>query len=323
METEKEANNPSASVFCEQFRTLLESGAHSDITFIVGVQGEEKVEIRAHRAVLSARSHYFQAMLNEDSRMSESLEGIIRTQHDPTSFRRMLEFIYSNTVRGLDTAPPSEVIDLLMLANEHMLDDLQKLCEKTATKIISIENIGRLLLISSGHNASALRSACYDFVRDNKQQLAQDPGFRQDIEHNPELGLLLFESSLPKQTGVVDADENSPGWASASSAPGGTETNKRRRVADPSSENEQDAFALPQPYPSVYFNTTTSTAGAAGMPTGSAAASSSLLFGSSAFSSTSTTTAAAAATTTTTATAAPTRTTSTRSSVGGAGNSSA
>jgi hypothetical protein len=148
----------------------------------------------------------------------------------------MLEFIYTNTVRDLASAPSDEVIALMMLANEYLLDDLRKLCEKAATNIISIENIGRLLLLSAGHNASSLREACSEFVRENKLLLAQDANFRQDIEMNPELGLLLFESSLPKR--AVSADgADSPGWVESSSSSVG---NKRRRIADQNSENELD-----------------------------------------------------------------------------------
>ena len=221
------------NAFAEQFRCVLESGAHSDLIFIVG---EDKIEIPAHRAILSARSHYFQAMLKEEGAMKESVDGIVRTEQDPIIFRRMLEFIYTNTVRGLETASPSEVIALLMLANEYLLDDLRKLCEKTATHIISIENIGRLLLLSDGHNASCLREACAEFVRENKLLLAQDADFRKEIEMNPELGLLLFESSLPKRA-ISGEEEGSPGWMDTTGSSSG---NKRRRIADQNSENELD-----------------------------------------------------------------------------------
>jgi len=222
---------PALSTYAEQFRTMLESGMHSDVKFIVG---EEKVEIPAHRVVLSARSSYFNAMLSENNSMCESRLGIIRTeQHEPAVFRRMLEFIYTNFVRDLATAPPGEVIALLMLANEYLLDDLRKLCEKVATTIISFDNIGRLLLLSAGHNASALREACAEFVREHKLELAQDVNFRQDIELNPELGLLLFETSLPKRAISGDDEDNAVLFGTSE-----LYGNKRRRIADQNSEAE-------------------------------------------------------------------------------------
>lgn len=41
-----------ANFFSTQFKTLLETGSHSDIVFIVG---DELDELPAHKAILSAR----------------------------------------------------------------------------------------------------------------------------------------------------------------------------------------------------------------------------------------------------------------------------
>jgi hypothetical protein len=232
---------PVTSAYAEQFRSLLETGNHSDLTFIVG---EEKFEIYAHRAVLSARSQYFHAMLREDNRMKESSEGIVRTAHEPKEFRRMLEFLYTNNVLELATAPAEDVVSLMLLANEYMLDDLFKLCAKFAAQHISFENIGRLFLLSAGHSGSVLREACSEFVRENKAALVADGNFRQDVEQNPELGLLLFECSLPKSfqhggggSGGEGSSGYSPGWAGGYAS---QDSNKRRRIADQNSENELD-----------------------------------------------------------------------------------
>ena len=219
--------------FCGQFRTLLESGAHADVTFETGaltgdqegVGGAERAadeartsgcctEIPAHKAVLCARSEYFAAMFREGS-MRESMESVIRTSHDAITFRRMLEFVYSNDVLGLENCAPQELISLLILANEYLLEDLRTLCEMHAAKIISVDNISKLLLLSAGHNASVLRNACARYVTENKVRLAQDPRFRQEIEINPELGLLLFESSLPGGAATFVGEGNSPGTAVA------------------------------------------------------------------------------------------------------------
>jgi len=218
------------AAFAEHYRRLQRSGRHSDVTFHVG---PDKTEIPAHRAILCARSEYFSAMLREDGPvMCESLEGIIRTSHDPRVFRLMLEFIYTNTVLQLEECDGEELIALLVLANEYLLEDLRKLCEKQCAHIISQENIGRLLLLSAGHNASVLRQACAQFVCDNKALLATDPVFRQDIEANPELGLLLFEASLPKKAdGDMVMDDGHPG-------------NKRRRVSE-FNEAQQDMDLVP------------------------------------------------------------------------------
>lgn len=147
--------------FSDQFRGLLETGIHSDVTFRVG---EEKELIVAHKAILSARSEYFNAMFREGG-MCESIQNTpINITYDATAFRRMLEFIYTNYVQDINSCSGNEVISLLVLSNEYLLQDLRQICERNAAKLISLENIGRFMLLSQGHNASGLRDACADFV---------------------------------------------------------------------------------------------------------------------------------------------------------------
>ena len=107
-------------LYSEQFRSLLDSGALSDVTFLV--EGEF---ISAHRAILSARSEYFHAMFRVGG-MSESRSGseaspILIPAADRASFKRMLEFLYTNSVRDLALCSAVEIIALLTLANEYLM----------------------------------------------------------------------------------------------------------------------------------------------------------------------------------------------------------
>ena len=52
MEEIKKEPEISGNQFSSQFKVLLESGIHSDITFIVG---DEETVVTAHKAVLTAR----------------------------------------------------------------------------------------------------------------------------------------------------------------------------------------------------------------------------------------------------------------------------
>lgn len=185
----------SGTTFSEHFRELFLSSAHADVTFLVG---EDEVIIKAHRAVLSARSAYFKAMFREDNMMIENRNGIIRTPHEPTLFHKLLEFIYTDTIKDLDTCISEEIVELIILANEYVLDDLRIRCERYSPRILTLDNIGKLLLLSNQHNASLLKMECGKFVTANKELLASDVNFRQEIEANPELGLILFELTLEK-----------------------------------------------------------------------------------------------------------------------------
>lgn len=224
--TEASEQPPVLTPYAEQFRSIFESGRHADVKFIVG---EEEVEIPAHRAILSARAEYFSAMFREGG-MLESTNGVVRTHHDPNVFRRMLEFIYTNSVRDLATTPPNDIIALITLANEYLLDDLRVLCERAATRIISLDNITRLMLLSANHTGSGLREACLEFMRSHKQELLDDVSFRQEVEQSPELGLFLFESTFPNKRSITMDGDDSPDCSSSG---------KRRRIAE-NSETETD-----------------------------------------------------------------------------------
>lgn len=189
---------PMENNYSQDFYKLLETGMHSDIKFILDL-GD--TTLLAHKAILSARSEYFEAMFRVGG-MSESSRSEMKINHDASSFRRMLEFIYTNDVKDIDICSPNEAIELLVMANEYLLEDLRQLCETRVVTMITTDNIGKLLLLSAGHNASALRDACAEFVQENKVALASDPQFRKEIESNADLGLLLFETSVPK--GVVN-----------------------------------------------------------------------------------------------------------------------
>ena len=180
-----------ANLFAQHFRRILDDGTHSDVLFIVG-KGKE--EIRSHKAILSARSEYFNAMFREGS-LAESVNNIATIEnYESVTFKRMIEFIYTNSIIELQTMDSNELIDLIMIANEYILDDLKVLCSSTASKLFTLDNIGKFMLLSSTLNLSELRDSCLPFVRSQKSELRQNRDFINEIENAPELGLMLFDA---------------------------------------------------------------------------------------------------------------------------------
>lgn len=205
------------SAYSEQFRDLLETATHSDITFIVG---DSNTEIPAHKCILSARSEYFDAMFRVGG-MSESQQETVTYKHDVDTFRRMLEFLYTDSVKDLDKCTGAEVLSLLVVANEFLVQNLRELCETFAAKVINTQNVSKFLLLSANHNGSVLRAACARFVQENMPNLALDYSFRQEVERCPELGLLLLEASIPPSSETI------PGFSQD-----GRFDHKRRRVTN-------------------------------------------------------------------------------------------
>lgn len=196
---------------------MLDSGKHTDITFVVG---ECDTEICAHKCILSARSEYFEAMFREGG-MAESLQNtIVFKKHDAPTFRRMLEFLYADSVKDLNSCTGDDILMLLVLSNELLLPSLTEMCESAASRVITALNVTKFLLLSS--TSSVLRQACARFVHLNVSNLIGDFSFRSQVETCPELGLLLFEASMAANGGDYTNSQESTG--------SGRFDNKRRRV---------------------------------------------------------------------------------------------
>lgn len=179
----------SDSVFFEQLRELLKDGGHADIVFRLN----GNVHVPAHKAILSSRSSYFKAMFREGG-MLESSQKDISLAHDANTFRLLLEFIYTNTVQELKKLSCQGLLNLLAMANEFCMQDLQLLCESCVVESINKENVGRLLLFAEERNAAELRKACDAFVRSSKDELVEDGSLKLEAVANPDLGWLLFEA---------------------------------------------------------------------------------------------------------------------------------
>ena len=110
-----------------------------DITFIV--QGEQ---IKAHKAVLVARSSYFKTMFNID--MKESASGNIdMADAEPVAFRGMLEYLYGgSTPNGLNDM----AMDLFSLAYKYGLKELGKVCESHIMANLNADNVVDALLLA-------------------------------------------------------------------------------------------------------------------------------------------------------------------------------
>mmetsp|Transcript_38638 Transcript_38638/g.39333 ORF Transcript_38638/g.39333 Transcript_38638/m.39333 type:complete len:345 (-) Transcript_38638:315-1349(-) len=187
--SKKSSYSPPQSVITKQFEILLEDGEHADITFLVG---PTKEEIKAHKAILSARSEYFGAMFRTGS-MVESSCKVVEISHPYSIFKRMLEFLYTEAVKDLSTCNSTEVIQLLMLANEYLLEDLKRLCELSAAITLTNDSVGKMIAFSDKFRAPDLREACLDYVLKNISTLRQHAGFRQEVSDSPEVALLLVD----------------------------------------------------------------------------------------------------------------------------------
>ncbi len=181
-----------SGVTFHQYQMLLPNGElagdHSDVRFVI-----EGRELQAHRAILSVRSEYFRALFKRSTWAPEQGPFVIK-DYTYDTFLRMIEYVYSNTIKDVESISANDIIELLTLANEYLLIDLRVLCEHLAAKCLTFDNIGKFYLLSNTHNATELRAACQRYVSKNSSALKVHQNFRNEIEANSQLGLLLFDS---------------------------------------------------------------------------------------------------------------------------------
>lgn len=189
--------------YTDNFFDLFNSGRHGDVTFYVG---SEKEGIVAHKSILSARSEYFFTMFRPGGLGESNQREIDMINQDVGAFRRALEFIYTNKIRDLHDSDANSIANLIMVANEYILIDLKKLCSSAAEKVLTVENIGKFMLLSASHCVPELRDACIRFVRSEKAALRQNREFLGDLESYPEIALVLFDAMQDGDTELDNQD---------------------------------------------------------------------------------------------------------------------
>jgi len=175
--TDEEANS-SLNQDLEQFFT---SQSETDVFFIV-----DGKEIKAHKAILSARSPVFAAMLKNE--MKEATTNRVEINDiTPDIFEALLRFIYTDHVdlTKIDTK------NLLAAANKYLLPLLKFQCQHFLSQSISVENCVELLALADLHNAVYLKKSAMNFIRLHRAEIIQSEGWKNLKECRPDLSYVF------------------------------------------------------------------------------------------------------------------------------------
>ncbi|KAL4002321.1 BTB/POZ domain family protein [Acanthocheilonema viteae] len=127
---------------------LLDSGDFSDFTLHVG-----RRSFKCHKAILSARSPFFQAMFR-DQHNQESLSGEVNLEDiTPETMACVLEYIYSDNC----SESSKRTIEILAAADRFCLDRLKNLCQEALVRDLSPNNFCERLRAADMYNASILK----------------------------------------------------------------------------------------------------------------------------------------------------------------------
>ncbi|XP_057321134.1 speckle-type POZ protein-like A isoform X2 [Microplitis mediator] len=182
------------------YTELYNSKIGSDIIINVG-----DTNFKAHRSILIARSPVLSAMFSHD--MIEKKESKISIPDiTPRVFEKVLEYIYTDKVTGLDEIAD----DLLEAADKYQLQSLKNICQKSLSETLDLENAFELMILADRHSAEPLLEFTTDFlVKNIKKNHIDIQNFENFEKLHSSLALkLLKKCSFPKkedEASVTDA----------------------------------------------------------------------------------------------------------------------
>ncbi|XP_028818621.1 speckle-type POZ protein-like A [Denticeps clupeoides] len=119
------------------FRKLLEDPLFSDCS--LWAAGEE---IKAHKAILSARCPVFKAMFSQDMKERRTNHFDIHDM-DPEVLKEIVYFIYTGDAPNL----PEMASKVIAAADMYLLESLKVKCEEALCSSLSVENAAELLIL--------------------------------------------------------------------------------------------------------------------------------------------------------------------------------
>jgi len=179
-----------ASTISADMRVLLDEGKCSDVTF--RVQGES---IKAHSAILCARSEVFEKQLTAGLRESSSKEIII-TDCEVQTFKALLQFLYTDSFTCVEelmksiAGPGSSSEDspvqrasllqgLLAASHKYQVKRLRLWCEQQLCESITVLKVCDVLCQAHLYEAKQLEKACLSFIKNHMEEVVVTQSFGQ------------------------------------------------------------------------------------------------------------------------------------------------
>ncbi|XP_057325877.1 speckle-type POZ protein-like A [Microplitis mediator] len=139
------------------YTELYNSRIGSDTIINVG-----DTTFETHRSILMARSSVLAAMFSHE--MIEKKDNKISIPDiTPEIFEKVLEYIYTDKVTGLDEIAD----DLLEAADKYQLLSLKNICQESLSKTLNLENAFKLMPLADRYSAEPLVKFITDFLVKN------------------------------------------------------------------------------------------------------------------------------------------------------------
>lgn len=151
-----------------------ERSVSGDLTF----KFRGSAPIRAHKALLCARSQYFNMLLTGG--LAESQGNVITIDENPAIFEQIIAFCYLDDVTELES---DTIIDLMATANRYNLDRLVQIVANVIGYSLDADNVTGILTSAKHYSVKALAKACYFYLLSHWSAVRKTSGWR-DLPQN-------------------------------------------------------------------------------------------------------------------------------------------
>jgi len=181
---------PKESYNAPALKSLLGDSQFTDVQFKIG-----DTLIPAHRNILVARSDYFRAMFKGG--MREKNEKIIAIPDiDPTTFRDVLEFLYSGKI----SLTLTNIVPMITAAEKFQILELKELCYTSFDQVVNEENIIQILLVADSYSEMTLKNLCKKYILGHYSEVVKTSDFKSLITaENSDLILEIMNELSPPQ----------------------------------------------------------------------------------------------------------------------------
>ena len=165
------------------YEELFHSGNESDFTFVIGDE-----EIKAHKAILSARFPYFATMMSTG--MVEAQTSRVKLDDvDAEYFKQVLKYVYFGK---MPREPIETARHILPLADRFLLPDLKDLCLRWMESGLSKDNVCETLIATDLFHCVELKKKCLKLFNQWKSSVSDES--YQALEAHPRLLVEVIRS---------------------------------------------------------------------------------------------------------------------------------
>lgn len=139
-------------------------------------------EIKAHKAILSARSAVFAAMF-EHEMMENKENSVTISDMDSNVCEEMIRYIYTGEVTNISDL----VEELVDVADKYDLNDLKNMCENELISDIDIDNVDSLISLADRYRLDNLKKEIIQFFVTNTNNFVKSNEFKKLFAKYPDL----------------------------------------------------------------------------------------------------------------------------------------